>query len=488
MTNTPQARLKNTRLKTLGEVEQLVMDYLWTHGPSSSEACREALAPSRPMKDSTIRTVLRRLEEKGYLTHETEGRTFVYRASDARQNVAVRAVKSIIDRFCGGSAEQLVLGMVDNAVLNGKQLERLARKIAEKQTPESKFAENNFSEKTTAVLYSALAIPLLGWVLPSLPVPTPSFVQSVFQNVRQNRIFVAIAEQASAKDGSSLQAAERRKNAAHGASRGTAPKTDKPQWDERPALALTLTPAATEAHASPSSLPSEPATTNAPTGTVATSPSPPASIPWSAVAAGTYLVAALFLLARFCVGLAFSRRLLKASQIIDDARLTTRLASQTRVAGMAFVPSAAESEFISVPVTMGALRSTILLPAAWREWDDAKLDAVVAHELSHIARHDALTQRLSLLHRAIFCFSPLAWWLDRHLANLAEQASDEAALSCGADRKHYATTLLEFFEALQAAPGRVWWQGVSMAKAGQAEERVERILSWKGTVTRSEEH
>ena len=82
MTNIRQARLKN-----LGEVEQSVMDYIWTHGPSTSEACREALAGSRPMKDSTIRTVLRRLEEKGYLTHETEGRTFIYRASDARQNV-----------------------------------------------------------------------------------------------------------------------------------------------------------------------------------------------------------------------------------------------------------------------------------------------------------------------------------------------------------------------------------------------------------------
>ena len=97
MTNRSQARLKN-----LGEVEQLVMDFFWSHGPGSSEACREALAASRPMKDSTIRTVLRRLEEKGYLTHETEGRTFIYRASDARQNVAVRAVKGIIDRFCGG--------------------------------------------------------------------------------------------------------------------------------------------------------------------------------------------------------------------------------------------------------------------------------------------------------------------------------------------------------------------------------------------------
>ena len=128
MTNTRHVRLKN-----LGEVEQSVMDFIWAHGPSSSEACREALAASRPMKDSTIRTVLRRLEEKGYLTHETEGRTFIYRASDARQNVAVRAVKGIIDRFCGGSAEQLVLGMVDNDVLDRKQHERLARRIAESE-------------------------------------------------------------------------------------------------------------------------------------------------------------------------------------------------------------------------------------------------------------------------------------------------------------------------------------------------------------------
>jgi BlaI family transcriptional regulator, penicillinase repressor len=139
MTNTRQARLKN-----LGDVEQIVMDYIWTHGPSTSEGCREALATSRPMKDSTIRTVLRRLEEKGYITHEIEGRTFIYRASDAKQNVAVRAVKGIIDRFCGGSAEQLVLGMVDNAVLDRKQLERLARTIAES---EKRIAEGTIAER-----------------------------------------------------------------------------------------------------------------------------------------------------------------------------------------------------------------------------------------------------------------------------------------------------------------------------------------------------
>jgi len=148
MTNTAKVRLKN-----LGEVEQLVMDYIWTHGPSSSEACREALASSRPMKDSTIRTVLRRLEEKGYVAHEIQGRTFIYKASDARQNVAVRAVKSIIDRFCGGSAEQLVLGMVDNAVLDRRQLERLARRISDEHISERQSAPSlrKIAEKRTTV-------------------------------------------------------------------------------------------------------------------------------------------------------------------------------------------------------------------------------------------------------------------------------------------------------------------------------------------------
>jgi BlaI family penicillinase repressor len=128
--------MKNThspRPKNIGEVEQMVMDYVWAHGPVSAEACREALAARRPMKESTIRTVLRRLEQKGYVAHEVSGRTFIYRAAELRQNVAVRAVKNIIDRFCGGSAEELVIGMVDNAVLDRKQLERLARKIGQRK-------------------------------------------------------------------------------------------------------------------------------------------------------------------------------------------------------------------------------------------------------------------------------------------------------------------------------------------------------------------
>ena len=128
-------------------------------------------------------------------------------------------------------------------------------------------------------------------------------------------------------------------------------------------------------------------------------------------------------------------------------------------------------------------KPTILLTTGWRTWDPDELDAVLAHEVSHVARRDALTQRLALIHRAIFWFSPLAWWLERHLADLAEQASDEAALAGGMDRTRYAEALLGFFAELEASQKRVWWQGVSMAKTGQAEKRVDRILAWRGAMS-----
>jgi beta-lactamase regulating signal transducer with metallopeptidase domain len=204
-----------------------------------------------------------------------------------------------------------------------------------------------------------------------------------------------------------------------------------------------------------------------------------------AVAASLYVGVALLLVTRFFVGLAFSRRLQRSALKIEEVRLSRRLWRCARSSRLASPPDAFESELIAVPLTIGVVHPTILLPGEWRSWDDTKLDAVIAHEVSHVARRDALTQRLSLVYRAIFWFSPLAWWINRHLSDLAEQASDEAALRCGADRVDYARTLLEFFQSLQSAPGRVWWQGVSMAKVGQAEKRLERILSWKGTVAMS---
>ena len=124
------SRKKNRPRKPLSELEHTVMQVVWGKGPVTADGVREALQGSKPMKDSTVRTVLRRLEEKGYLQHQVEGRTYIYRESEAPVNVAMRTVRQVIDRFCGGSVEELLVGMVDNEVVDPAELKRLADRIA----------------------------------------------------------------------------------------------------------------------------------------------------------------------------------------------------------------------------------------------------------------------------------------------------------------------------------------------------------------------
>ena len=82
---------------------------------------------------SSVAHQLRVLEEKGFLTHEVEQRTYVYRPTVAPQSAAVRAVRQIIDRFCGGSVEKLLVGMVADKMLDDRQLKELADRIAAEQ-------------------------------------------------------------------------------------------------------------------------------------------------------------------------------------------------------------------------------------------------------------------------------------------------------------------------------------------------------------------
>jgi BlaI family transcriptional regulator, penicillinase repressor len=112
----------------LGELERSLLLIVWRLGKSTAEQVREELP--RPLKDSTIRTVLRRLEDKGYLAHSVENRTFVYSPAESRQHVAGRAVKRILDWFCEGSVEALLVGMVDSKILGREELQRLAERIA----------------------------------------------------------------------------------------------------------------------------------------------------------------------------------------------------------------------------------------------------------------------------------------------------------------------------------------------------------------------
>jgi predicted transcriptional regulator len=103
------------------------MQIVWSRGTSSVEAVHAALIPSRKLKESSVRTILRRLEKKGYLSHESRDRAYFYSAGETPRSLAARAVRQIIDRFCRGSVEELVAGMVDAKVLSKEELDQLAQ-------------------------------------------------------------------------------------------------------------------------------------------------------------------------------------------------------------------------------------------------------------------------------------------------------------------------------------------------------------------------
>lgn len=115
--------------RTLGELEQQVMEFLWEHGPATGEAVRIGVGKDRPLTDSTIRTVLRRLEAKQYVRHEMDGRQFLYHSAREPRKVAAEAVRSALKNFCRGSLEELLTGLVDHRVVDSAELRRLAEKI-----------------------------------------------------------------------------------------------------------------------------------------------------------------------------------------------------------------------------------------------------------------------------------------------------------------------------------------------------------------------
>ena len=121
---------RNTHRRPLTELQQAILDRLWSSGPATAEQLREALQPAHRLKDSSIRTLLRRLEVRGYVSHRLDGKTFVYEATMAPKRVAAHSVRQMIDRFWSGSVEQFLTGMVDEKVLTRAEIARMARKIS----------------------------------------------------------------------------------------------------------------------------------------------------------------------------------------------------------------------------------------------------------------------------------------------------------------------------------------------------------------------
>ena len=182
-------------------------------------------------------------------------------------------------------------------------------------------------------------------------------------------------------------------------------------------------------------------------------------VPSSGTLTGVYLAISLLLFARMVLGSWSLRRILR------DARPIPNLG-----------PGIFEAVSFVVPGSVGCFRARILLPPAWKDWDAAKLQAVLAHERAHIRRRDCLIQVASHVNVCIFWFHPLAWWMERELARLAEEACDDVAVSGTEDREEYAAALVDIARAAATDGGVLNWRVISMAKESNVTRRVNRIL------------
>jgi beta-lactamase regulating signal transducer with metallopeptidase domain len=183
-------------------------------------------------------------------------------------------------------------------------------------------------------------------------------------------------------------------------------------------------------------------------------------VDWWAVATAIYVFVSGMLLLRLAIGICLTWRLAREAKPLGELRMSE---------SCAFNADIRVSDEIGGPVTFG---STILVPPEWTDWDVTKRRAVLAHEGAHVANRDFYVLLLASLNRAVFWFSPFAWWQLKHMAELAEAISDAGAIEVLEDKLSYAEFLLELVRHARQRP-----LGLQMARAGTVGARIERILA-----------
>ncbi len=122
--------------ESLTEREAQIMDVVWRLGEVTAEEVRASLAGAP--HDSTVRTLLRVMESKGYLRHEARGKAYVYRAAIGRQKAQRLALRTVLTRFFGGSAQDLVLRLIEDERLSSDQLEEFKQSARSPVCPKRK--------------------------------------------------------------------------------------------------------------------------------------------------------------------------------------------------------------------------------------------------------------------------------------------------------------------------------------------------------------
>lgn len=199
---------------------------------------------------------------------------------------------------------------------------------------------------------------------------------------------------------------------------------------------------------------------------------------WPGILLAIWLTGAGVMALRLLAGVAYSRRLDWSSTVITSNDLAELGVDFRWLTNDERPAMTCECPLIRVPVALGVIRPRILLPSDWNVWSAEKLQAVIAHEQTHIQRADGAVIFLAELNRCLYWFHPVSWWLRSQLGQLAETACDDAAIDCTGDRATYARHLLEVASAVSGRRSRLISVGISMARPSNVETRINAILDF----------
>ena len=121
--------MARTRSLTLTDAESRVMSVLWQRETATVGDVVAALTQERVVTYSTVQTILRILETKGYVTHEKVARAFVYRPAVDERQARQRALKHLVARLFNGSPSLLVLNVLEDEAIDRTELRRLKKLI-----------------------------------------------------------------------------------------------------------------------------------------------------------------------------------------------------------------------------------------------------------------------------------------------------------------------------------------------------------------------
>jgi predicted transcriptional regulator len=113
----------------LSPAQRQIMEIVWEQGEVSAFQLREILAPQRRLARETVRTLLHRMEQKGWLEHRVVGRTYFYSATVPREVGFGQRVLELVDELCGGSPERLMSALLEHRGLTEEEAKRIQAMI-----------------------------------------------------------------------------------------------------------------------------------------------------------------------------------------------------------------------------------------------------------------------------------------------------------------------------------------------------------------------